>query len=82
MKIMELVVYSVAWPEAYLRTKWHLDPSRCLATTDMGQKERGAVVFIFGEGAGSPSNTMSPGQRPSSVPGGIWIHSAVWSQQT
>ena len=39
MKIMELVVYSVAWPEAYLRTKWHLDPSRCLATIDMGQKE-------------------------------------------
>ena len=26
------VTYSVAWPEAYLRTKWHLDPSNRLAT--------------------------------------------------
>jgi len=24
--------------EAYLRTKWHLDPSSRLATTDMGRK--------------------------------------------
>ena len=25
----------VAWAEAYLRTKWHLDPSSHFATTDM-----------------------------------------------
>jgi len=28
----------VAWVEAYLPTKWHLDPSSHLATTDMGRK--------------------------------------------
>ena len=27
---------SVAWAEAYLRTKWHLNLSSRLATTDMG----------------------------------------------
>ena len=29
---------TVARTEAYLHTKWHLDPSSRLATTDMGQK--------------------------------------------
>ena len=33
----------------------------------------------FGRGAGSPSNTMSPG---SSIPSGICIHPAVWPQRT
>jgi len=33
-------------------------------------------------GAGSPSNTMSPGPRPTSAPSGIFIHPAVWPQQT
>ena len=28
----------MAWDEAYLRTKWHFDPSSRLATSDMGQK--------------------------------------------
>jgi len=32
-------------------------------------------------GAGSPSNTVSPGPRPTSVPSGILISSAVWPQQ-
>jgi len=27
---------TVAWAEAYLHTKWHLDPSSHLAATDMG----------------------------------------------
>ena len=31
---------------------------------------------------GSPSNTMSPRPRPSSVPSGILIHPAIWPQQT
>ena len=30
---------------------------------------------------GSPSNTMSPGSRPTSLPSGILIHPAVWPQQ-
>jgi len=49
-----------------------------LATTDMGEKWVG--------GAGSPSNTMSPGPRPISVPSasGVLIHPnpTVWPQYT
>ena len=33
-------------------------------------------------GAESPFNTMSPGPCPTSVPNGIFIHPAVWPQQT
>jgi len=44
MKIMGLVIYNVAWAEAYLPTKWHLDPSSCLATIHMGRKVGGAAV--------------------------------------
>jgi len=32
MKIMVLVVQSVAWAEAYLHTKWRLDPSNHVVT--------------------------------------------------
>ena len=44
--------------EAYLHTKWHLDPSSYLAATDMGRKlgSGGEPPFVGG-GAGSPSNT-------------------------
>ena len=52
MKITGLVVYNVAWTEAYmyLRTKWHLDPSSRLATTNMGRK-LGAVPLSWGRGS-------------------------------
>ena len=33
-------------------------------------------------GAGSPSNTMPPGPRPTSVPSGILIHLTVWPHNT
>ena len=46
-----------------------------------GPKIAGLCPF-GGEGAGSPSNTMSPGPRPTSLPSGISIHPAVWPQQT
>jgi len=38
---------NVAWAEAYLRTKWHLDPYIRLATTNMGRK-LGAVPPFWG----------------------------------
>ena len=38
---------TVAWAEAYLRTKWHLDPSSRLATKVMGRKL--GVLCPFGE---------------------------------
>jgi len=45
------MVYSVAWVEAYLRTKWHLDLSSRLTTTDMGRKLRGLCpLFWWGGG--------------------------------
>jgi len=71
MKIMGLVIYNVAWAEAYLPTKWHLDPSSCLATIHMGRKVGGGCCAPFQRGAGSPSNTMWPRPRPTSVLSGI-----------
>jgi len=47
----------------------------------MGQKSGGGAVPLL-VAAGSPSNAMSPGQRPISIPSGILIHTAVWPQRT
>jgi len=33
----------------------------------------------FWGGAGSPSNTNSPGLRPTSIPSGILVHPALWA---
>ena len=71
----------MAWADAYLHAKFHLDQSNHLATTDIGQIGGAVRPFLEG-GAGSPSNIMSPGPRPTSVPSGILIHPAVWPQQT
>jgi len=59
-------------------TKWHLDPCSRLATKDMGRKLGGCCASFWRGGAGSPSNTMWPGPRPTYVPSGILIHPAVW----
>ena len=48
-----------------------------LATIGMGRKWEWAAV-----GAGSPSNTMWPGSRPTSLPSGIFILPTVWPQYT
>jgi len=74
-------VTHVAWAEAYLRTKWRLDPSGRLATTDMGRKLEGGGSAPWG-GARSLSNTMLPGPRPTFVVSGILIHPDLWPQQT
>jgi len=60
MKITGLVVHNVAWAEAYLRTKWHLDPSSCLASTDRAENwglcpfggELGCHLTQYGRGQG------------------------------
>jgi len=39
------IKHNVAWVEACLRTKWHLDPSSCLATINMGQKVNNTRVI-------------------------------------
>ena len=61
--------------------KWHLDPSSPLTTIGIGQKSVGYAPFR-GRGSGSLSNTMSPGPRPTSIPCGILIRPAVWTQLT
>jgi len=62
-----------------------------LATIDMVRKVGGALwpksggcplLCPFCRGAGSPSNIMLPGPRPTSVPSGILIHPTVWPQYT
>ena len=68
--------------KALLHTKWHFDPSNRLATIDMGQNVGGCCAPFLERGAGSPCNAMSPGPRPTALPGGILIHPAVWPQYT
>ena len=46
----------------------------------MDQKVEGADVSLSMEGAGSTSNTMLSGPRPTSVASGILIHPVVWPQ--
>jgi len=55
------------------------DPSSRLATTDMGRK---LGVPLWRGGAGSPSNIMWPGLRPTSIPSFILIRPTVWPQYT
>jgi len=50
-----------------------------LATIHMHWKVGGYCALSTG-GVGSPSNRMSPGPRPTSVPSGILINPAVWPQ--
>jgi len=64
-------------------TKWHLDSCSRFDTIDISRKLGGCVVPLFGGGAaGSPSKTMRPGLRPTSVPSNILIQPAIWPQQT
>ena len=69
--------HNVAWTEAHLHAKCYVDPSSHSGTTDMSWK-LGALPPFWGGGAGSPSNTMWPGQRHNRVPSFILIHSTVW----
>jgi len=53
------------------------------ATIDMGRRVWGLLCpFPFRGWAKFPSNTMSPGPRPTSVPSGIFIHPTVWQWYT
>jgi len=49
-----------------------------LATTDMGRKV--GLLCPFPGAELGPYLTMWPGPRPTSIPHGILIHPAVWSQ--
>ena len=69
------------WAEAYLRTKWHPDPSSRLDTTDMDLKW-GDCCARLGGSLVPISNTMWPRPRPTCVSSGILIHPTVWPQYT
>ena len=45
--------YNVAWEEAYLLTKWHLDPSSPLATIEWAENWEGTVPLLGGDGSSS-----------------------------
>ena len=47
-----------------------------------GPKLVAGSAHFLGRGAGSPSNTMWPGPRPTCMPSFILIHSTVWPQYT
>jgi len=47
----------------------------------MFRKLGGGFRPFWGGGAGSLSNTKSPGLRPTSIPSSILIHPAIWPQQ-
>ena len=51
-------------------------------TIDMDRKLGGGCCVHFRGELGLPSNTMWHGMMPTSVPSGIFIHSAVWPQYT
>jgi len=55
------IQHNVAWAEAYVPTKWHLDPSR-------HELKIGRLSPFGGGGAGSLSNTVWPGPRSTSTP--------------
>jgi len=40
----------------------------------------GATPPFWGKRRGVPSNTKSPGPRPTSIPSGSLIHAAIWPQ--
>jgi len=72
----------MAWAEAYVRTKWNIDPFSRLATIN-GPKIGGCCPPFL---AGSPSSKMSLWPRPTSLPSDILIHGilidpAIWPQQ-
>ena len=63
----------------YFRTMWRLHPSSRLATIDMGRK-LGAVPLLGG--AATHLTQKSPRSRPISIPSGILVHPAIWTQRT
>ena len=70
------ISHKVAWVEAYLHTKRHLNPSSHLATTDMGRK-LGAVP-LRGGGAGFPSNNVARAETSYLHANVSSIHPTVW----
>ena len=71
---------TVAWAEAYLRTKWHLNPSSRWATIGMGWK-LGACAPLWEDELG-PHLTQYGHAEAYLMPIFILIHPTVWPQYT
>jgi len=68
-----------AWLPYWNKSSAISEMGDCLATIGMGQKWGGAAVGGWVP-TGSPSNTMWPGLRPTTLPSGTLIHPTVWPQ--
>jgi len=58
----------------YQVASWSIQP---FGHNRHGPKSGGCCAPLLGRGAGSPSNTMSPGPRPTSLLSGIFIHPLI-----
>ena len=72
---------TMSWgADVYLPTKWQgilIHPAVWPQQKNRRKLGRSGCVPL---GGGSPSNTMWPGPRPTSIPSGILISAAVWPQ--
>jgi len=73
-------VVEIGQPYCHNRHGSHFTDVGCPACAHKPQTLYGATLPLSVGGAGSPSNTMWPGTRPTSVPSGTLIHLAVWPQ--
>jgi len=83
-KIMGLVGYNVVWAEAYLRSKWHLDPSSRLATI-RGAKSGGLLCpFLVGSDLGPHLTQCGRGRELLNAKFHLdpSVHPTVWPQYT
>jgi len=63
-------------PSYQVMASWSIQP---FGHIKHGPKIGGCA--LFGRGSWSPSGTVWPGPRPTSIPSGIFINAAVWPQQ-
>jgi len=74
-----ILTHLAIWPQ---ETPWFIRMQALPGSDVHKQQNWGAAVPLSARGAGSPSNTMWSGPRPTSVPSGMLIHPAIWPQQT
>jgi len=63
------------WVDVYVRTKWHLDPSSSLATTDIDRKLGDCAPLEH-------SRNVAGAEAYRTMPSFILIHPTVWPQYT
>ena len=61
------VYHTVAWVQAYLPTKWHLDPSCHLATTNIGRKLGAVSRWGWGPACQVAKFHLDPSNRLATI---------------